>query len=156
VLKLTFSGLLVAIGLSLLVTGCGGSDSESEVLTKSQFIKQADAICANGIKKKDADLKAALTAASAASVDFNNKAAQEKLVKVAALPPLRTISDELNELEPPSGDQDRIDAMRDALDAGLTKAEEKPALTLAAEVHVLDKSNRLAEEYGLEACNQLG
>jgi hypothetical protein len=153
--------LLVAVALTLALVltmaGCSGNgDDDNAALTKSQFIKQADAICTQGLKNKDADLKQALAVASAAGADFESRRNQEKLVVTVAIPPLREIEEQLSELVPPEADEEKAEDMVDALDEGLSKAEEDPSLTLTSDVRILDKSNALAEEYGLSTCSKLG
>jgi hypothetical protein len=120
-----------AVGLTIcmVLASCGSGNEE---LTKTAFVKKAEAICADVRKQVRTELDSESLASSGASI-------------------LHTEADEIDSLEGPSNDADQIDAIVEATRkaADTLKANEKEPDKADASVA---KADRLAEAYGLGSC----
>ena len=129
--------------LAALATGCGDS-SEAAPLKKSQFVKQADAICATAQGEREAQAKE--LAEQGESDDSED--AEEAIQKI--LEPVDKMTDELGDLGPPKGEEKEVEAIVAAYEEGASKLEADPAGPDS--VSAFDKANQLAEDYGLTGC----
>jgi hypothetical protein len=129
------TALAATFAIALILAGCGGSDSTASSLTKAQFIKQADAICA----KTD---KAVLAAISEAGVG-------ERKVLIAGLQPVQKEAEEISALGAPSGDEEAIAAIVAGIEAAVRKAENT---SLPAAKGAFAKVDALSAKYGFDDC----
>ena len=150
---LALTGLAVTGVVAL--GGCGGEDettstattasetttASAPALTKEQFIAQADAICAAGDK----------TINAAVQVLGDGQPSQADLEQFAqiAVPALQVQVDAIRALPPPSGDEEQITAMLDAVQDGVDKIKSDPS---AIEADPLKQADQLAQDYGLQQC----
>lgn len=139
--------------LGLIASGCGGGDSDS--ITRAEYTKQGNAICAKGIRTKDKRLVAVFEEHSKEAELFNKQGLQEQLLANVALPPMRAMQQELAELDMPSGDEKEVEAFVAALDTALSKAEADPNLALKHAVDLFEETHKLAASYGLKACARI-
>jgi hypothetical protein len=130
---------LVTALLAALVVGCGGSSSDAAPLKKSQFVKQADEVCASAQKER-ADQRGELTE----SEDAGGELMQ------TLLEPVETMTDDLAELGPPVGQEKEVEAIIAAYQQGISKLEAEPNAPDASTA--FDKANEMAEGYGLSDC----
>src|SRR5918999_1574964 len=103
VLKVLFVFAASALVVSLAFAGCGGGDDEEQPdsLTKADYVKQADAICAETEKRQ----RALLTEFQQENKNAGGgPQAMEEMITSAALPPLERQAKELAELPPPDKD----------------------------------------------------
>jgi hypothetical protein len=135
---------LFFIGIGILASGCGDSDSAEASLTKKQFIKQADAICLKAEQN--------LTDQVVKYKKQNPKAEEEDLILNVGIRQFQGELDELEALGPPSGGEDEIDAMLDAFAQGISQAEETPLDVVSPGADPFKKADKLAAEYGLQVC----
>jgi hypothetical protein len=151
---LALTGLAVTGVVAL--GGCGGEDDSTSTattvsqtsttasapaLTKEQFIAQADAICAAGDKTINASVQAL----------GDGQPSQADLQQFAqiAVPALQVQVDAIRALPPPSGDEEQITAMLDAVQDGVDKIKSDPS---AIEADPLKQADQLAQDYGLQQC----
>lgn len=154
--------IAAAVGLGLLVVGCGGGDSgasagtESEVatqvssLSKAQFIEKADAICekkTNEFHNEIETLQSQLTQGSAAS-ELTKSA---KLVTVVFVPTFEKEIGQIEALGAPEGDEEDIAAILAAMQRTLDEGKDEP-LTVLRREHTFGKGFQLARAYGFTAC----
>jgi hypothetical protein len=145
-----FIGVLI---LAALATGCGGgsdSDSETAQVTKAEFVKQADAICAKHAKELQGELTAYLEQADSAP-----KARRVEMNTELLFPGFDSQIEELGEVPVPAGEEAKVSAMLEAAESGLAKAEEKPDVLLGLEDESLNEFVSLARSYGLTECGSL-
>jgi hypothetical protein len=146
-----------AMAIAIVAAGCGSSSDDSTEasveLTKVEFIKQGDAICKEGGGKIEDEVD---DFAQENDVDTDNptKEEQEEVITSVVVPSLQTQADELSELGPPSGEEDEITAIIEALEAGAEKLEDDPATLLEGGASPLDEANELANEFGFKECGQ--
>jgi hypothetical protein len=137
---------IFVIGLVALLSGCGGSDDEPS-LTKAEFIKQGDAICAEAEEKKNAALAKAFQKKENQS---SQKAVQERLVTDVALPPIAAMAEELSDLGAPD---DKATAIVEGYEAAVEEIEEDPAAAVSSEKGPFAQPDKLAAEYGFKECS---
>jgi hypothetical protein len=163
---------LIALALCLLgmfvAGGCGGGDSSTGstnagsvssadgepadsgavALTKAQFIKRGDAICAQADKEQTTNVAAYVKK----HPNSESKAGQIQLVLVAGLPPLRVEWEELAALNPPASDEAEVEAIVDGIKLATAKAEEDPASVLVSPSPYA-QVGKLAGKYGFKVCS---
>lgn len=129
---------------ALAAAGCGSSDDGP---SKAEFVKQADALCAKG------DKQIAVVAKKSFSGGQPSKTQVVAFVKDTAVPKTREEVHAIKKLDPPKGDEDKVNAITDAADAGLQKLESNPALgAQQGAADPLAKASKLAKAYGLKKC----
>lgn len=136
--RLLHAALLALALLALVVAGCGGS-SDAAPLKKSQFVKEADQICATAQQER-AGQKEELT---------ESEDSGEEIMQLL-LEPVQKMTDELGDLGPPEGQEKEVEAIIAAYEEGIAQLEAEPGGPEA--VSAFDKANGLAEGYGLSGC----
>jgi hypothetical protein len=134
---------LIMVGSAAAAVGCGGS-AESAPLTKKQFVREANAICA------DATAERASASKDLAASDGDGGEAESEEAADALVAPVRIMSDELADLQAPRGDARAVGAIVAAFEAGAAKVEADPVAPDVA--FAFARADRLALEYGLAAC----
>lgn len=128
-----------AAAIAIVATGCGG---DTKPLSKSAFLKQGNQICVERTKEREA-----------AVTEFakeNPEAGPEEMVDEAALPPVKDMTDELNGLGVPKGDEKQVEAVITGLEEGIEEVEEDPKEALGS--YPFEKANEAAAAYGLTEC----
>lgn len=140
-----FGGLTIAVVLVLGIAavGCGGGDDDT--LTKAQFIKQADAICAKGNKRIDAAAKEIFTTKQQPS-----KAQLTTFATDTLIPDIQRQVDEVRALNEPSDDEDEVNAFLDSAQAELDKGKEDPLYITSDKS--FSETNQLGKQYGFKVC----
>lgn len=134
-------------------TGSGADgNSSSAPLTKAQFVKKADAICEN-VPVRYRKLLGEFEKEQKKQGKPKPSVAESNLA--AAVPPLPEAAEELEALNPPSGDEQKVEAMIAALDAAAEGLEKKPNSALSGPQSPFDEFQKLTKAYGLTACSQL-
>jgi hypothetical protein len=145
------------MAIAIVAAGCGSSDDGTDtvvVLTKTEYIKQGDAICAQGSKTLSQEAE---DFADENDIDTNKptKEQQEEVIATVVGPALQAQADELSALGAPDGEEDKTSAIIEALESGAEELEDDPAVLLGDDgVAPLDKANELAEEFGFKECGQ--
>jgi hypothetical protein len=132
---------------AIAAAGCGGNgDDDSGLatsdLSKSEWITQADRICAEsdqGIEQK-------------AGQFFKGRPTPEtqaQFVQQVVVPGIESSNNQIRELGAPDGDEDQVQAMLDAANRGLATVKADPS---ALEKGALDQGSALAKQYGLKVC----
>lgn len=140
----------------MLWAGCGEDDTESTEISKTAFVRQADQICEKTSAKVNSEGPAALQRIA----DEGQKSSQETeeaLVSEWLVPLIRAEIDELRALGAPSGEEDRIDAILEALEDVIGKAAADPGRYLYEQgnfKYPYREAEKLATAYGIEACGQ--
>ena len=150
--------LLAGVLAIAVIAGCGSSDDstetdESVALTKVEFIKQGDAICAKGNERLEDE---ADEFAEDNDVDTGNPTEdqQEEVIVTVVGPALQSQADELGELGAPEGEEDKVTAIVEALEAGAQELEDDPGSLLESGAEPLVEARKLATEFGFKTCGQ--
>lgn len=152
-------GLIAAfigvVAIAAIVAGCGSSDDESSSLTKAQFIAQADAICKKGNAEIESEVEAFAEENGIEENEEPSKAQQAEVSETILAPNIENQSEEIRDLEAPSGDEDEVSAMLDSLDEGVEAVEANPEAPFESnQPNPFGQANKLAKEYGLKVCGQ--
>jgi hypothetical protein len=162
--RLKIIALPTAIALGFAIFGCGGSDetptaasaSSARPLTKAAFIKRADAICAAADKQIDFRAPIYREAHEEELGKLSPIAAEEKMIRVFLFPSIKKQVKDLEALDPPKGDEAKIQEIIVGIKEGMKKAEKKPYI-LSQEVrgkYPYTKVSELARAYGFKDCDE--
>jgi hypothetical protein len=82
-------------------------------------------------------------------------ATTEEINSKAAVPPIFKAVEKMEELGPPKGEEEEVEAIVDALEAAGTGLEEEPGAPLVGPKSPYAEFVKLTEDYGFKFCNQL-
>jgi hypothetical protein len=143
---------LALSAVALLAAGCGGDDEAPDTtvgtpLSKADFIAQADAICAEGSDTIDA----------AAAEEFGTSRPSPEegaaFVEDVVIPTLEDEANQIDELGPPNGDVDDVEALVEGLRGAIEEVEDNPEGILDGSARsTFADVNELAADYGLKEC----
>jgi hypothetical protein len=139
-------GLIVAAAAIAALVGCGSGGGE-EQLTKAQFVKRGNAICAKAEQERG-KIISEIVEKSRPNADV--QAQQEKVIH-EALPTYEAATEQIDDLEAPSGDEEKVDALVEAMEEAAERAMADPHTAIISNVP-FRKANELAEGYGLKTC----
>ncbi len=149
-----------AVGfLSLLVVaGCGDGGDESTTVTKAEFTKQANSICAKGrsqiraagaeMNEKYYEQEGGDTASQPANIDLERKLA-EAMIENSMLPAMEEQLDELESLSAPAGGEATISKMLNTYAKAIEELESKGVAAMVA-FESLFAFEKEAKAYGLD------
>ena len=123
--------------------GCG-ANSEPR-LTKPEFLKRGNAICAKGTRTIDQTGLTFFKTPRRPTAEEKTAFAQE-----VALPTTQSVLDQLYALRPPKDDEATVKTLLDRAQAALDRVREDPGLL--GRPNGSDEANALARAYGLTAC----
>ena len=135
---LNYLGVLIICAAVLL--GCGGGESQ---LTRTQFIRQGDAIC-----EQAAAEQAKLAAQHKGEVVSGNFEA----VTAVFVPPMEKELRRLRALRPPQADEAMVQAILKAIGSGVKDAKADYLDLFVKETDPFVEADALARKYGLGAC----
>lgn len=145
---------LAVLGL-LVLSGCGSGGGESTstgTLSKAQFLKKANAICAKGTEvfgKGDA----AFWKRHGGPSSNANEAMVNKLQLTVLVPVRKSELRQIRALGLPRGDEQRVEAMLAAWEEGIEKGEEEPqTLDAGGTEFAFHKAYVTGIKYGLVKC----
>jgi hypothetical protein len=159
--------LALVLAAGLIAAGCGDDDDETtaasvpttttsgatgatgatgEALTKDEFIKQADAICASG----DKTINEAFDALGPGEPSGQE---QEQVITDTVVPEVQGEIDGIRALTPPAGDEEEVGAILDAAQSAVDEVKADPSLLTEQNAEdPFKEANQLAKEYGLKEC----
>jgi hypothetical protein len=148
--------VIVLIGLAasaLLVLGCGGADEESSStpLTKTQFIKQADQICAESANQRKAAVASFVKGLPGGAAEA--QAHLDEGVRQVIAPSIEKEANELAVLRAPQGDTAIVSQMIDTLSKTSEHLSEEGSKGMSSAS--LPAFERAATAYGLKVCPNL-
>ncbi|HUB99347.1 MAG TPA: hypothetical protein VMS11_05945 [Solirubrobacterales bacterium] len=133
------SGAIALVVACLVFAGCGGSGSDP--LTKAEFLKQGNAICATMQNER---------ASQAKDAEAELADADEEETMSFALEPVETMTDELGDLGPPEGQEKEVEAIIAAFEDGTSQLEAEP--TGPKSISAFAQADKKATAYGLTEC----
>ncbi|MGN6256121.1 MAG: hypothetical protein ACTHN3_00015 [Solirubrobacterales bacterium] len=151
--------LLAALAaLAMIVAGCGGGSESSEStssLTKAEFVKKGNAICAKGSKEINEGFEKFVKENGLSKTKAPPKAVQEEAVETVLIPRIRKEIEDIRALGTPAEEGAEAEAVLDAAEEALEKGEEDPIQFLKEEsAGPFAKANKLAREFGLTKCGE--
>jgi hypothetical protein len=135
--------LAAALVGGLIGSGCGSS-AQAVPLTRSEFLKEGNAICKSADQQREEELKKA-------TAEGGSEPSQAEMVIQVALPSVQEMTDELAGLEPPAGDEKEVQAIVTAFEHGAETVESEPT-NVPASMSAFTEATRAAEAYGLTSC----
>ena len=139
--------MLIAAVMSLMAAGCGDSEGETTAaLTKSQFVKKAEAICESGKREREKTLGAL----SAKYPPDASEAEKEEAIRLL-IQPYEKMANRLGELGAPAGEEEDVQTMVAEMKSAVAQVNANPQTALVSDVPFRE-ANRSAEEFGLENC----
>ena len=140
--------------LAIVAAGCGGgggdSSTDANAIPKAVFIKKADAVCSAGNKRMEVAFAHFLEESK--NIKHPSKADYEALVGKVVVPNVKREIKEIRAFGAPEGDEDRVEAILEALEEGVETAEDDPKAAVSSSEAIFGISSRLGKEYGLEVC----
>jgi hypothetical protein len=148
--------LLAALAaLALIVAGCGsggGSTETTSSLSKAEFVKKGNAICAEGNKEINEAFEEFVKERGLSKTKKPPKAVREEAVETVLIPKIKKQVESMRALGPPD---EEAEAFVNAAEEALEKGEEDPTQFLKEESSgPFAKVNKLANEYGLTKCGE--
>lgn len=145
---------LAFLGLAaLLLVGCGGGGAESTgALSKAQFLKKGNAICAKGTKEFGKG-DVAFWNQHGGPRSNASQALTNELQLTVALPIRKRELREIRALGLPKGSEHYVEKMLDAWEEGIQTGEEEPVrLDSGGPKYAFYKTYSMGIDYGLEKC----
>ncbi len=135
--------------LVLVGFGCGGDDDDSSSgTTKSEFIKQADAICK--------DFNAQIQKSVEGLPEDTSQSDVAQFTLDTAVPLFRDQVDKLRDLVAPAADAEQVEQLWDDLGTGTDQLEQKlkddPKGAFSEDYDPFEDVNKALNEYGLNEC----
>ena len=135
------------LGALAIGIGCGGGDSQSlsaSSLSKAEFVKRADAVCARGRERAlryQPSLPGGRTGASIAEA-----------IDLSVLPALREVADSLYSLGAPGDERQGVEAFLVSFEDALGAAEDLEVPSFERLAPLLSRPGHLAHKAGLQSC----
>jgi hypothetical protein len=153
--------MAVAVVLLVVGVGCGGgSDETTSDVTKAQFVKKANLICAEfkgqrvaaaeeEFNPKEREGSHTVGSPAAKALQGELEELGEELVTNEIVPSLRHEQEKIESIGVPSGDEETLEKMLDNMEKAIDELEEKGFQGLAGDQ--FDAFERESETYGM-AC----
>lgn len=138
---------LFCAAIALTVAGCGGGDDTTTSLTKAQFVKQANALCAKYNERMAADYT------QYAEENFKGEpspALAEEAVAKTTIPASEEELEDLRSLPVPGGEEKKVEALLERRQEALEKIEDEPLFKVAGDP--FEEFNQPLTDYGLTEC----
>jgi hypothetical protein len=138
--------IIAVLALAATAAGCGGG-GEPDPLSKTAFVKQGNEICVHATDEREAAMKEVFKDGSQGSSDEE----LEHYVSDAVVPPIQDMTDELDGLGVPKGEEKQVEAMLNDFEVGIEKLESDPSSSLNP-TDVFAKAYKMALANGLTDC----
>jgi hypothetical protein len=149
-----YGGLAVAaiLTVGLVLAACGSSSSSNSTsttaaLTKAEFLKQGNAICAKGNKATNK-----LGNQIFPSKNAKPTQAQKTQFENALITNVQGQINGVKALGAPAGDSAKVNAIVNSAQAALDSIKKDPSILFTSKSDPFAKSNKLTNAYGLTAC----
>lgn len=162
--------ILAALAIAAIVAGCGGgsdsgdstaADSEAggsagnnaPALSKAEFIKKGDAICAKvggELAKGIADFMGGI---GLEETEEPSEEQQEELVAEVILPLFQSQAEQLGALGAPEGEEEQVAEIVEGTEEAVAEAEDDPSGAISGD-NPLQGVNEKAQEFGFNVCGK--
>ena len=144
----------ILLAAAALLSACGGEDDEggfspvvSDPLSKVEFLRQADEIC----QSTESRIEAAADDLVTSKQDPKPEEVEEIAIGIV-VPALESEVAAIGALGAPEGDEDEIEAILAATEAGIEEIEADPQALLDGVPDSLRKAEELSRAYGSQTC----
>lgn len=146
------------VPFALIAAGCGSSDnteSTATALTKAEFLKQGNAICAKGNEEIEEEFETFVKKSNLKKSEEPSNAEKEEIAENILIPKIQQQIDGIRALGAPEGEEEQVEEILDAAEEALNKVEEDPVAFISEENNqAFEKVNQLSREYGLTVCGE--
>ena len=144
------------VPFALIAAGCGSSNDTTSTasLTKAQFLKQGNAICAAGNKEINEGFKSFFEKSNLKKNEEPSKAQKEEAAETILIPAIRKDVDGIRALGAPEGEEEQVEEILDAAEEALEKVESDPTAAFNENNDAFANVNKMSSEYGLTACGE--
>lgn len=151
--------LFVALAaLAVIVAGCGsggGSTETTTALSKAEFVKKGNAICAEGSKEINEGFEKFAKENGFSEKKRPPQAKLEEGIETVVIPGIRKEIEGIRALGIPAEEGAEAEAVLDAAEEALEKGEENPSLLAKEEsAGPFAEVNKLSREFGLTKCGE--
>lgn len=145
--KRVLVSLLAAVALLAFVAGCGDDDGdtgggEQATLTKAEFIDRGDRICEKWEQRSETEAEE-FAEEKGFDLEDPDKEQLEEAITEVLVPALNQQAEEIEALDAPEGDGERVEEIVTALESAADEVEEEPSR--AFEGHTPNEAGELAE-----------
>ena len=150
-----FALLIAVAAVAFVAAGCGSDSSTTDStasLTKAEFLKQGNAICAAGNKEINVGFEKFFKENEFSKKNQPTQADFEEGAEEIVIPSIRKQIDELKELEAPEGEEEKFEALFENAEAQLEKGEEDTSLLTDENNDLFAGVNKEAKALGLGSC----
>jgi hypothetical protein len=143
---------------ALLVVGCGAGALGGLSITKEEFIKQADLICARADFTQPGEFHRFKASHKEELKGLGLIPYEETIARDHIIPSVKGQIRELEELEPPAGERRGFEALIAGWRRAVREGERDPYSIANFWVPAQDplaKINKVATRYGFKVCNEL-
>ena len=148
-MKLLSRSALALAATVLLVAGCGNGGETTVVLSRTQFVKQGNAICKQLQEERNEVLRREVSRLEPGQEA--TEAQKIEAVRNAILAQYKEMTNGLKDLGPPAKDEEKVEAIVMAMEATVEDVEANPSEAARSGSQFV-KANKLNEEYGLVNC----
>jgi hypothetical protein len=154
-----FLALVAAVAaVALVVAGCGDSDDSTTdsgaSLTKAEFVKQGNAVCAKGNKEIEEGFEEFSEEKNLRQNKEPSKAVLTEASETILIPAVSSQIDELRALGTPEGDEGEVDQLLTNAEEVLEEGEEDPVSLTEEGSGGFTDVNKEARAYGLTVCGE--
>jgi hypothetical protein len=149
-------GAATVVGLLLVLSSCGGGGEEA--LTKTQYVRRANAICTRFSKNLVRESEA-FSKEHGLNTAALNQHEREQIILGVLLPNVEERLDELKELPAPKGEEAKTAQMISTQEVALEEARSHPVRSAAPIAHrgePFRMAMDMTADYGIWLCGQDG
>lgn len=151
--------LAVVLAIGVVIAGCGGgsdngSESEGSTLTKAEFLKKGNAICAKGNKEIGEAIEEFGKEHHFSRTKKPSPAELEEAAKQVLIPRIRKQIEGVRALGGPKGEEAEVESILAAAERALEEGEENPRLLVEEGEGPFTEANKLSRRYGLVKCGE--
>lgn len=143
------------LAVALFAVGCGSSSDttgSTASLTKAEFLKQGNVICAAGNKEINAGFEQFSKEKGFSKKNQPTQADFEEGAEEVVVPSVRKQIDQIRELGAPEGEEEKVEAFLDNAEAQLEKGEEDASLLADENNDLFASVKKEADAIGLTSC----
>lgn len=152
--------LLAALAaLALVAAGCGDSDDDGTTdsgpaLTKAEFVKQGNAVCAAGNKEIQKGFEEFTEESGLKQNEEPSEAQFEEVADDVLVPAVSKQVEGLRDLGVPEGDEGEVDQLLTNAEDALGEIEDDPSKISGEDGDPFAGVNKEARAYGLTVCGE--
>lgn len=138
--------ILLAAVLAVVLGGCGSDSDTTGSLPKAEYMKQAEVVCQSYESEREEVLGKGLE-----EVGTNPKPAQKEELLLNVLATYENMTEQLRDLGVPEGQEQKAEAMLEAMDEAVEKAKANPESAFTSDLPFRE-ANKQVQALGLDNC----